>query len=107
MVSNHMVNRRFHPGQRVIYRLTKHSTRPGPRAQQIEPAHHGEDYGYFVDKYWVVAETPDDDTVIVYTRRGKRHELRNDDPNLRAARWWERLFFGGRFPQLPKNAAVS
>lgn len=36
----------------------------------------------------------------VRTRRGKRHVLRTDDPALRPARWWERWFWGNRFPAL-------
>lgn len=39
-------------GDLVVYRKSKRSTAPGPRAKNIQPATHGEEYGYSVDKYW-------------------------------------------------------
>ena len=92
--------KRFRRGGRVIFRKSKHSTVPGPRAKDIHPSPHGEDYAYYVEKFWTVAETRPGGEIVVQTRRGKRHVLRPDDPALRRATWWERLLFGNQFPTL-------
>ncbi len=99
-----MIQRKLKPGDLVVYRMTKRSTRPGPRARLVEPAPHGEQYSYVVDKFWVVAESRDDNKVLLRTRRGKEHLLNADSTNLRMATWWERLLFGHRFPRLEKMA---
>ncbi len=95
----------YKKGEPVIYRLMKTSTRPGPRAQHVDPSPQGELYSYLVDKFWTVAEVMPDRRLRLQTRRGKEHVLSADDPNLRPARWWERLFYRDRFPQL--DAAVE
>jgi hypothetical protein len=99
-----MVHRKLKPGDLVIYRMTKHSTRPGPRAKLIDPAPHGEQYSYVVDKFWIVAEPRDDNKVLLRTRRGKEHVVDASNSNLRVARWWERLLYGHRFPSLESPA---
>jgi hypothetical protein len=90
----------FQRGDRVVYRLSKHSTMPGPRAKDIVPADHGDDYSYQVDKYWIVLQMPDTGHVLLKTRRGKEHLVDLGDPNLRRANWLEKLFYGHRFPKL-------
>ena len=100
-----MLQRKFKKGDLVIYRKTKHSASPGPRAQKVEPAPHGEDYSYLVEKFWVVAEA-DEETVLLRTRRGKEHRLSANNPNLRHARWWERWFYRNRFPQMTAGTAT-
>ncbi len=102
-----MSSQKYKPGQPVIYRMPKHSTRPGPRAKKVEPARHGDEYSYTVDKFWVVGETRDDDTLVLYTRRGKRHEVKSDNPNLRHVRWWEWLLYRSRFPSLRESTAAT
>ncbi len=101
--------RQFEPGDLVVYCKTKHSPRPGPRAKQIDPEPRGEDYTYRVDKYWVVMDLRDTGDVVVQTRRGKRHLLPADDPNLRHATLSERWLKARRFPAfdpaLPASAA--
>jgi hypothetical protein len=94
------MSRTFGPGDPVIYHKTKYSTSPGPRAREVTPTPHGEDYAYVVDKFWLVKESRDDGTVVLITRRGKEHQVRKDSPNFRHARWWERLLYSGRFPEL-------
>ena len=90
----------FTVGSPVIYRKTKHSVHPGPRAQSVSPAKHGDSYGYYVEKPWLVLECKSPDTIIVKTRRGKRIELDANDPNLRPASLLDRLRYRGRFPVL-------
>ena len=85
-------------GSQVIYRKTKYSRKPGPRAAAISPSKHGDSYSYFVDKYWVVVECSSPDEIVVLTRRGKRLTLKADDPNLRPVGFLERLFHRRRFP---------
>ena len=94
-----MFRRTFKPGDWVIYRKTKHSSRPGPRARDIHPEPKGEGYIYEVDKYWVVVEIRDDRKVLLQTRRGKHLLIEATDPQLRLVRWWERLIHRQRFPR--------
>jgi hypothetical protein len=90
---------RFRGGEPVIYRMWKHSVRPGPRARGVLPAPKGEDYAYYVEKFWTVVEELPNGTLVVLTRRGKYHVVRRDDPRLRRPSVWERLWFGSRFPR--------
>jgi hypothetical protein len=102
-----MRRRIYQRGCAVVYRADKHSQRPGPRAQDIMPTSYGETYRYQVDKFWVVEEVYDDGTLMARTRRGKMHRLQLSDPHLRHATWWERWWYGRRFPQLSHLEATS
>ena len=95
-----MVGMGFQPGDWVVYRKTKHSPQPGPRAANVIAAEHGDDYTYTVDKYWIVEQVNDDGTLLLRTRRGKRHSIRPGDPSLRKARWWERRMHRERFESI-------
>ena len=95
----------FKSGTPVIYRKSKHSNRPGPRARSIHPARMGNSYAYFVDKMWVVERIEGDSKVVLRTRRGKIHVIDASHPNLRAANWWERLIYRDRFPALENKSA--
>jgi len=53
-----------------------------------------------------MVRTTDDRSVELVTRRGKHHIVDADDPNLRAASWWERLLFRDRFPQAASSLAA-
>jgi len=90
---------RLKPGDLVVYHKSKRSARPGPRARGVRPACRGEDYAYYVDKFWLVVAVDRKGTIVAETRRGKRHRLRPSDPALRRARWWERLLKRQRFPK--------
>lgn len=94
-----MPERIFQRGDPVVFRKTKVSSRPGPRARDIHPSPNGEAYSYQVDKFWVVLES-NEARVVVGTRRGKRLVLDPHDPQLRRARWWEHLLWGQKFPTL-------
>ena len=89
---------RFRPGDVVVYRKQKSSLHPGPHAKDIKPAPHGDSYYYSVEKFWRVVAVRPDGTLIVRTRRGKQHTVTAGDPNLRPARWWERLLAWQRLP---------
>ncbi len=99
-----MMKTSFRPGDLVIYRKTKHSTHPGPRADNVYPAVRGETYAYTVDKFWIVEEIQDDGTVVAVTRRGKKNFIRSDDPMLRRANLLQKLLYRSRFAQLPETA---
>jgi len=88
----------FQAGDQVIYRMTKHSTHPGPRARDINPANMGDNYSYVVDKFWVVANVLEDGRLILRTRRGKEHCVPPTDPQLRRANWLAKILHGSRFP---------
>jgi hypothetical protein len=97
----------FKPGDPVIYRVSKTSTDPGPRAQAVFPAEHGDWYSYQVDKFWAVSEVLSDGTLALVTRRGKQHVVSPDDLRLRPARWWERWFYKDRFPTIGQMSNLS
>src|SRR5262245_258267 len=88
----------YEPGDVVVYRKQKRSLHPGPHARDIYPAPHGDEYSYWVDKFWRVIAVEPDNTLVVRTRRGKEHRLPADDPALRRAHWWEWLLLWHRFP---------
>ena len=94
----------YQPGDCVVYKKSKHTEHPGPRAQNVRPALRGETYTYFVDKFWVVAtvigDSQGDSQLLLRTRRGKEHVVSVNDPNLRQARWWERWVWRRRFAEI-------
>ncbi len=96
----------YAPGDLVIYWMLKHSDHPTPHATDLEPEPKGEGYRYRVKKYWQVTSVASD-SIEVITRRGKLRKIMKDDPQLRAAWWWERFFYASRFPQLPTSAGLS
>ncbi len=93
-----MWRRPFESQNLVVYRKTKISRRPGQRARLVAPAEAGEEYSYCVDKFWIIESVAPDGFLVVKTRRGKRHHIRQNDPNLRHASLRERLFSRARFP---------
>ncbi|MCA9083175.1 MAG: hypothetical protein KDA81_03925 [Planctomycetaceae bacterium] len=99
------MNHPFKPGDLVIYRKTKHSTHPGPRAENLHPAPNGDTYSYVVSKFWLVREVLEDGTLVAVTRRGKLNQIRPDDPGLRRPNWFERLFYRSRFSELLQTDA--
>lgn len=94
----------FAPGDPVIYRMPKYSACPGQRAQNIRPATRGESYSYDIDKFWLVDGVLEDGKLRLVTRRGKVRVLDSTDTHLRKPRWWERLVYRGRFPQMGEEA---
>jgi len=84
-------------GDFVIYHKWKASTRPSPRAKDIDPARHGDTYSYRIDKYWKVVQVFDDETIEIETRRGKRHRIKSQDRDFRKANILDRLFHRDRF----------
>lgn len=94
----------FQTGDRVVVRVFKRSTHPGPRAMHVRPEQSGDGYQYEVDKFWAVSEVRGDKLVLV-TRRGKLRFADLNDPGIRHARWWERIAYRDRFPQQTESLA--
>jgi hypothetical protein len=96
------LSRVFHagiaPGDPLIYRKPKVSSRPGPRARNIQRTENGDDYFYEVEKFWTVADVLDDGRLLAVTRTGKEVCLSPEDERLRKARLIERLRHRRRFP---------
>lgn len=90
----------FHKGDCVIFRRMKCNTQPSRRAQEVQAAKHGDDYYYFVEKCWVVADVRDDGKLLLKTRSGKSHLIDADDPKLRAPNFWDRIRYRARFSEL-------
>ena len=94
----------YRPGDLVVYRKTKHSTHPGPRAENVHPAPNGDSYSYTIDKFWMVDDVLEDGTIVATTRRGKKNFLQADDPMLKRASLIERILYRSRFAQLQQAA---
>jgi len=94
----------FKPGDPVICRRTKTSTRPGPRAKSVFPATHGDTYSYYVDKFWRVRGIAEDGRLILVTRRGKEHIFSPTDPSLARPGLIARLFYRRSFPAKPAES---
>ncbi len=90
----------YKAGDWVIYRTSKCTAHPGPRAMQVSAAPNGELYSYDVEKFWVVVGLNSEGVVVLQTRRGKQHAVEASTPRLRHASWWERLVYRSRFPQV-------
>ncbi|ABL64278.1 hypothetical protein [Chlorobium phaeobacteroides] len=90
----------FRVGDPIVYHKPKTSFSPGPRAKQVYPLQHGEDYHYVVDKFWTVSQVNRDGTLEVTTRTGKKHLLDAGDPNICKAHLIQHILFRKRFPSL-------
>jgi len=90
----------FEPGDFLIYRKSKASPRPGPRARNIQAAENGDDYYYEVDKFWTLSGVLDDGRLVAQTRRGKQVCLAPTDERLRRAGLIERIRYRQRFPSV-------
>lgn len=97
----------YEVGDYVVYRMSKYSSHPGPRAQHVHPMAKGENFSYVVDKFWIVAAIEDDGQLRLRTRTGKEHLVTPSDRNLRRANFWERWFKRNRFPELESINSVS
>ncbi len=106
-MNSHVTGSSYRVGDCVIYRKTKHSEHPGPRARRISPAPNGEEYTYLVDKFWVVEDVQDDGGIVLRTRRGKQHTVSAHDPKLRKARLWERVWFRSRFDSMLQELKLA
>jgi hypothetical protein len=95
---NRIFRGRIEPGDLLIYRKSKVSARPGPRARNVQAAENGDDYYYEVDKFWVVSDVLNDGRLVAQTRTGKRVYLTPEDERLRKAGWFARLRYRERFP---------
>jgi hypothetical protein len=98
---------RFAIGDYVIFRVTKFSSEPGPRAQSVHPARFGDTYNYEVDKFWTVRAILDTGTLELVTRRGKVHLVSPEDPRLRKANFWEVFLNRKRFPSVKSPASAG
>ena len=87
----------YRVGDWVIYKKTKHSKNPGPRADSVSPSSGGDSYSYIVEKHWIVQEVLEDGQLVLVTRRGKTHLISPDDPLIRKANCWQRFRYRRRF----------
>ena len=99
------MGRTFQAGDWVVYRKSKHSAHPGPRAANVSPARSGDLYGYTVDKFWVVRAVDSNGMVTLETRKGKQHIVSVDDPALHKASWWHRFRYRSRYEAIAAHAS--
>jgi hypothetical protein len=95
-----MLRRHFKIGDVVVYRRLKFTTHPGRWAHDVSASANGDDYSYFVDKFWVVADLLTDHNLLLKTRRGKTHIVGEHDLNLRHTSLWDRIRYRQRFAEL-------
>src|SRR5580698_9177318 len=62
-----LFNSHLEPGDFLIYRKTKASPHPGPRARNVEASEKGDDYYYEVDKFWTLSDILDDGRLVALT----------------------------------------
>ena len=91
---------KWSPGDWAVYRKSKRSTSPGPRAAHVVASSKGEEYTYVVDKFWVVQDLLPEDRLLLRTAKGKTHVIDSSDPNLRRASWLQRLVWRHRFHEV-------
>jgi hypothetical protein len=94
----------YEVGDWVVFRKQKRGVAPSPRAKNLRPAQHGDEYGYEIEKYWCVCGKLPGGRIEVVTRRGKRHVVDSSDPRLRLANWLERWFLAAKFPSVTPKA---
>ena len=87
----------WNPGDWVVYRKSKRSTSPGPRAAHVNASPKGESYTYVVDKFWVVESVLPGDRVRLVTAKGKAHILAADDHSLRHPSLLQKFVWRQRF----------
>lgn len=97
----------WEPGDWAIYRKSKRSKVPGPRASSVRPNLKGETYNYVVKKFWMVDEVHADGTLTMRTTRGKTHRVPADDPNLTRPSWFARLRWRERFMAIESGFGKS
>ncbi len=91
-------------GDWAVYRKSKVSSSPGPRATNVVASRKGENYAYIVDKFWIVEALLPDGRLRMRTARGKTHVVRLDDPCLRRPSLVQRLVWRNRFRQVEKKS---
>jgi len=97
-------NSTWRAGDWAVYRKSKHSRVPGPRAARVQPAAKGDSYNYVVDKFWVVEEVLPEGRLLLRTARGKQHSIEVADPNLRRPNLIQRVMFRYRFQSAEAGA---
>jgi hypothetical protein len=85
------------PGDWAVYRKSKQSTSPGPRAANVFASEKGESYTYVVDKFWVVESILAGERLQLRTAKGKTRVIEMADPGLRKPSLLERLMLRHRF----------
>ena len=101
------MSKEWSKGDWVIYRKSKVSTSPGPRATNVVASRKGDSYTYIVDKFWVVDELLPAGELRMRTARGKLHVVRQDDPSLRRPSLVQRLVWRNRFRQIEEICKSS
>ena len=87
--------RKFTRGDFVVY------YEPAPRRPAlVEPAGGGS--AHFTTHYLTVRESSKKGTLVLQAHSGQLIVTHNQNPDLRRARWWERLVHGSRFPRLER-----
>jgi hypothetical protein len=91
------MRRQWNPGDWAVYRKSKQSTSPGPRAANVFASQKGDSYTYVVDKFWVVESILADDRLQLRTATGKTRVIEMADPGLRRPSFLQRLIWRHRF----------
>lgn len=99
------MERKWSRGDWVVYRKSKRSRSPGPRAAHVNASSKGETYTYTVDKFWVVDQLLPEGQLLLRTSTGKTNVLAADDFNLRHASVLQRFLWRAKFQAAKKQCA--
>lgn len=91
------------PGDWAVYRKSKQSSSPGPRAEKVVATPKGETYAYVVDKFWIVENVLPGNQLELRTAKGKTHRIDAGDPCLRKPSWLQRLWWRRRFREVENS----
>ena len=91
------MHNQWNPGDWAVYRKSKRSKSPGPRAANVNASPKGETYTYVVDKFWVVESVLPGDRIRLVTATGKSHVLDADDQSLRHPSFLQKFVWRQRF----------
>lgn len=100
------MRKKWSPGDWAVYRKSKRSTSPGPRAANVIAAPKGESYTYIVDKFWVVERILPGDKILLRTAKGKTHVIDASDPSLRKPSLLQRLLWRQRFREAAESPSA-
>jgi hypothetical protein len=87
--------RRFSTGDFVVYEMVQQESTMLSLNEES-----GSGPRNWLNVYMTVMESREKGTLVLLTETGELHVTHNNNPNLRRASWWERLWHPDRFPRL-------
>ena len=102
-----VMRRHYEINTLVVLLTQRYSPTPSPHAKGLYATPCGDDYSYYLEVYARVVAVLPEGKILVGTKTGEQYTLRNDEPSLRRASWWERLLFKKQFPPRTDTAGKT